>query len=491
MLRVILIDDEQSVLVGLRCLLDWNAYGFELCGAFQNPQQALDSVRALRPDLVITDIEMPEISGLDLIAALRELSPDSVCVVLSAYDDFGYAQKAVSLGVFRYLLKPLSAESLASLLLDVRQRLAAAAPGAEELSIVRSFVIREILCSGVELSRAGALPYYRALFDGVQLRLLLVCPPDVPEAAEAAEALLRAQLSPYSLFSAGGLCVLLLPDTLSDGAVRRLMTELGWPFRLSEPFSGLPSGHQIYVQLAQSLQNEVFWGGASRRSDPPPDPALLPDAVKNVLLPSVWDPDSTAVSAAFAALLDQLQAGAGTLSKADAVHIYTDILSAANDIFQNICNQKRSRRAEITQLTAQPTLARMHAFALTEVTAALADIRLHLSRSNPTLVGKAKDYIRAHYTDAEFRLSDIADALYVNYSYLSHLFRLETGNTLYSYLLDLRMEQAKLLLTRPELSISEISRSVGYENTKTFYSTFKKAFSESPKNYRQRLLHRR
>ena len=104
MLKVILIDDEQNVLVGLRHLIDWNEQGFDLCGTFQNPRQALEYIETQRPELIITDIEMPEISGLDLIATLRELSPGSVCVILSAYDDFKYAQEAVRLGVFRYLL---------------------------------------------------------------------------------------------------------------------------------------------------------------------------------------------------------------------------------------------------------------------------------------------------------------------------------------------------------------------------------------------------
>ena len=123
MLKVMLIDDEQNVLIGLQHLVDWDRLGYTICGMYQDPAAALRDAQTLLPELVITDIEMPVISGLDLIASLRELLPDSVCAVLSAYDDFRYAQQAVKLGVFRYLLKPLSSADLTDLLNDVSVRL--------------------------------------------------------------------------------------------------------------------------------------------------------------------------------------------------------------------------------------------------------------------------------------------------------------------------------------------------------------------------------
>ena len=109
MLKVMLIDDEQNILTGLCYLIDWNAQGFEICGSFQNPAQALEEAPKLCPDLIITDIEMPGTSGLDLIATLREALPKSLFVILSAYEEFQYAKRAVELGAFQYLLKPLSA----------------------------------------------------------------------------------------------------------------------------------------------------------------------------------------------------------------------------------------------------------------------------------------------------------------------------------------------------------------------------------------------
>ncbi len=496
MLKVILIDDEQNVLVGLRHLIDWNEQGFDLCGTFQNPRQALECIETQRPELIITDIEMPEISGLDLIATLRELSPGSVCVILSAYDDFKYAQEAVRLGVFRYLLKPLSAESLVDLLRDVKKRFPAENPVAAELSMVRSFVIREILLSGAELSHTGTLPYYRTLFENARLQLLLVSIPSSSGISDADfTALLRTRFHPGSIFIAGDFFTLLLDaaaQEISVGTARRLLADYPCSFRLSAPFFGLSSGHVQYQQMAQALQDEIFWGGMHTDPDSPaPDTDKLADAVKEVLLPSVWDPASEALNSAFSRLFTQLQACAGALSKPDVIHIYAGIVTAADEIYQNICERRRGKRADFVRLSALQTLAEMHAFAQSETRSILEDTRAYLSQSNPNLIRKVKDYIQAHYAEADFRLSDVADALYINYSYLSHLFKLETGTTLYSFLLDLRMNQAKLLLANPELSITDISRSVGYTNTKTFYSTFKKYYKESPRSYQQRHLRRK
>jgi two-component system response regulator YesN len=496
MLKVILIDDEQNVLVGLRYLIDWNAQGFELCGAFQSPKQALASIQTLHPDLIITDIEMPEISGLDLIATLHELSPNSICTILSAYDDFKYAQEAVRLGVFRYLLKPLSSEKLIELLMEVKNHFSSEQPDSTELSMVRSFVVREILLSGIDLCHASSLPYYRTLFENTRLQLLLVnIPPEsnLPDAEMTDR--LQAHFQPVSIFIAGDFFTLLLnasTQELTSDAAKRFLTGRS-SFRLSAPFSGLSAGHTQYTQMAQSLQNEIFWGGTApgHTCSPVPDISTSVTAIKELLLPAVWDPDSQALNTAFADLLTKLQACSGALSKIDVMRIYAEILTDTDDVYQNICAHRRGNRTDIVHLAGLPTLSEIHTFSVSEVRGILNDARAYLSQNSPNLIRKAKDYIQAHYKEADFRLSDIADALYVNYSYLSHLFKLETGTTLYSFLLEIRMQQAKLLLANPEFSITDISHNVGYMNTKTFYSTFKKYYKESPRKYQQRYLRRK
>ena len=89
----------------------------------------------------------------------------------------------------------------------------------------------------------------------------------------------------------------------------------------------------------------------------------------------------------------------------------------------------------------------------------------------------------------DFRLTNVSEALYLNNSYLSHIFKQKTGTTLYQYLLDIRMQEAKDLLRNSNMTVAEIGYQVGYAIPKNFYSAFKKYYSESPRSYQKRKFH--
>ncbi|MHA6530095.1 response regulator transcription factor [Paenibacillus sp. BAC0078] len=107
MYKVVLADDETIALEGLRTLTDWEELGFEICGACENGEEALSTVAECSPDLVITDIRMPGIDGLELIKRVRQLDlKQPIFIVLSGYGEFEYARTALRYGVRHYLLKP-------------------------------------------------------------------------------------------------------------------------------------------------------------------------------------------------------------------------------------------------------------------------------------------------------------------------------------------------------------------------------------------------
>ncbi|HEX7714077.1 MAG TPA: response regulator, partial [Bacillota bacterium] len=105
MWRAILVDDEEYVRAELAALFPWSRYQFELVGEADNGRAAIDLVNAAKPDLVITDIRMPDMDGLALIARLADVYPQPVVVVVSAYNDFPYVREALRLGAADYLMK--------------------------------------------------------------------------------------------------------------------------------------------------------------------------------------------------------------------------------------------------------------------------------------------------------------------------------------------------------------------------------------------------
>jgi len=369
-----LIDDEASVLVGLRLLIDWRKNDAEICGSFQNPVLALEAAKDIQPDLIITDIEMPEISGLDLIVYLQTACPGSTCVILSAYNDFQYAQRAIELGVFRYLLKPLPEDALLTLIKDVKS-LKKAHPFNIEQAELRSLVVKEILVNGTDFHYSKSLPFYRDLYQ--KNVLMMVFLPISRDKAPDFETL-RQSLKPICMFQSKGEFVLLLDASLNPN-IKETLQDV-WKgqeeIHISRPFLGLDTGHTILCDRKEKADSQ----GQSNRDEPSP-----------------------------------------------------------------LGNSQQA-------------------------------------------VQKAVEYIRAHYMEHDFRLSSVAEALYMNNSYLSYIFREKTGKTMFQYLLDVRMQEARELLRRADLSVAEIGYRVGYAIPNNFYGAFKKYYHESPRSYQKHKL---
>lgn len=126
MYTVLLVDDEPHAIEGLRMFVNWEQYGFRVCGACENGAEALAAASESMPDVIVTDIRMPEMDGLELIRQLHEerrIGDSAEIVVLSAYGEFAYAKRALQLGVHHYLLKPVIEEEAAEVLTQIRMRL--------------------------------------------------------------------------------------------------------------------------------------------------------------------------------------------------------------------------------------------------------------------------------------------------------------------------------------------------------------------------------
>ncbi|MEN1988296.1 response regulator transcription factor [Paenibacillus hubeiensis] len=137
MYRVLLVDDEEDVREGLVVEVDWEALDLRIVGLAENGREALEMAERVEPDIVVTDISMPFMDGLELARRLRERNPLVKVVILTGYDEFDYARQAVSLSVDEYLLKPFSAAHLAELLTRLRGQMAAEVAERENVQQLR------------------------------------------------------------------------------------------------------------------------------------------------------------------------------------------------------------------------------------------------------------------------------------------------------------------------------------------------------------------
>ena len=113
---MLLVDDEEDIREGISRKMDWLGLGFSLVGEAANGQDALELAETLRPDVILTDIKMPFMDGLELCRILTDRLPASRFVVFSGFDAFEYAKQAIQMNVVEYILKPINADELSAVL---------------------------------------------------------------------------------------------------------------------------------------------------------------------------------------------------------------------------------------------------------------------------------------------------------------------------------------------------------------------------------------
>lgn len=148
MYRVVLVDDERLIIKGLSSVVPWAELGCQVAGTAYDGAAGLALIRQLQPDIVLTDIRMPNMDGLTMLAALRSEFPRMQMSVLTAYRDFEYARQALNLGVCRYLLKPSDLNEIQEAVRLMASRLDALyadAPAPEEEGAAGNFIVQAAL----------------------------------------------------------------------------------------------------------------------------------------------------------------------------------------------------------------------------------------------------------------------------------------------------------------------------------------------------------
>ena len=116
MLKLLIVDDEEMERTGMAQFIAWEKYGIRLMGTAKNGAEALPVIEEIRPEIVLTDIKMPVMNGIDLIREAMQISPQTVFVVLSGYGEYEFTSQAMELGVRYYLLKPFNEKKIAEVL---------------------------------------------------------------------------------------------------------------------------------------------------------------------------------------------------------------------------------------------------------------------------------------------------------------------------------------------------------------------------------------
>lgn len=521
MIKVMLVDDEIAIRESIRNSFPWEEYGYTLVGEAPDGEIALPIIRDENPDILITDIRMPFMDGMELCRQVKQSMPWIATVILSGYDDFNYARQAISIGVQEYLLKPVTPRELRQVLDRISQRIREERRERENADKIRrrltsgSRFVNDRLLSTLFEEEMGE---NKAELLAEQLRSVGInvsagCYTVLDISYDGGGDNVSAMDVLYALSerSGGGVKVCSMkhgaralvmgdaePDTeerayaFADSAVKSIESvgTGGVLVAIGEMCSKLS-------ELGSSMSTARHIRHVIRRGE-----AQIP--MKIVGVREMEDRPRKMHMQDFRPLRDRLQYTTVEgfnpvfeeyLSSLMETEVHTDVtldylrmeaLMTAVGIVRDAGGDPDMvlpiRRYEQEQLSGRvgEDIATVKELLLCALRYREANIPMHGNSS----ISKARYYLSQHYTDPNLMLQDVAGEVCMSNSRFSTVFAQETGYTFTEYLAMLRISKAQELLKATTLRSSQIAQAVGYTDPHYFSYIFKKRTGMTPSEYR-------
>lgn len=488
MIKVMIVDDELIVRVALRSIVDWEAFGFQIVAEAKNGREGIERYRALRPQLILTDVLMPEMDGLEMMRAIRAQDARVCFVVLSSYDDFSYAQQAMRVDAQEYLLKAsLMEEDIEALLRRMFDRIAGCGVTPEEgkgwLSILLEGktdtpdVCRQMkTLLGTTDARAVMLRLAGRPADAEQVRILrgiaetLLADTGIAHvSAPWQEGLLLLMSVPRA--GAGVPLARRLRETTQQYLSRSLRIGVSLP--VHTPQAVPEAAQQAYDAATQTLfaPDEPFCVFCPTAAGRPP----LIDKKKREQLRALLA-DYRAQEA-----VDLIRTLFEGLSRTRDQHALYELIFALSALMCECRGMGEPDRPE--RVLQIDDIAGIREFYEASVYASVDVLRAAAAAENP-YVAQVQAYIRAHYEEG-ITLAQLAGQLHLSASYLGKLFFAETGEHIADYLNTVRIARACEMIRSGSDSLSLVAQRVGFCNQAHFTRLFQKQMGMSPSAWRR------
>lgn len=520
MLKVILIDDEERILSGLRKIVDWKAAGFEVVGTFSDSEEAVKIAPGLRPNLIITDIEMPGLSGLELIVQLKEVLPETQFAVLSAHDQFSYAQQALRYGVFRYILKPIDPKELMAFLKEVRERFQVAAQAGDTgerareereryLQLRKFMIVRESVSENYIRQPGEKDLIYETMKDTFVFYVVFLhlrSPagakgkyyPYNQKLLERLRAYCDAKLYYTTFFQKDNSLVFVFERGEQPPCFEELLKTAREIFDMPAIIGitrdevGLEQAYDFFQSAYAQFQTALFYekedcilklrpvqGQGEEKIAQMLESARkkFPDLIRTL--------DRRGLEEYHTEIETELSALRDVVSYEQALLFYGEIVRIFAVACRDVTAEESGKEYYARTFPRFYYLSDCKEYAQKAMLEHLNEVAPSVGDGTSAIVNQVKLYIHENYGQSDLKLSRVAEERHVNYSYLSYLFKKKTGTNFLAYLTEVRVNEARKLLLNTELSIFEVATRVGFQDSQSFYYVFRKACGYSPNEFRR------
>ena len=525
MLRVVVADDEERICRLILALGEWQRLGLEVVGTAGNGPDALEMVRTLAADILITDIRMPGCDGLRVVEEARRLVPELEVIVISGYAQFDYAQTAIRFGVGEYLLKPINREALNQSLEKMAERCRMRQHKETDMQTLRERqgddgrqlrqkLVDDLLNDRLEADDAQAMErvYHFAATGDCYRLLMLKMDYDPENFGESSLSVVRDKVENLFQPLMSAVCadaVLAFSDTVMTGVLSLCQK------RQEELRQNLRAGLNRLVgekSLFGPVEFSLALGGPCAA---PGELTQQVSRVQNLLAERLTEGTGHLLEgeAGKSGLLEMDFQARYTVAAAHAMDVMNpEAADAAATILEEAATVPGARGWEllaltrmaglmfVTRLNADDSDATLAAFyrglsqcgAAAELFRRLRELqREQIARSEQRLrdrdaqpIRNAKLYIQRNFS-RPITLEEVAAAIGFSVNYFSTLFKKETGEGFAKYLTRVRMDEARALLRDTSRSVTDICNAVGYSDNKHFTHTFKAETGLTPGEYRK------
>ncbi|MFC0211914.1 response regulator [Paenibacillus chartarius] len=529
MLNVILADDEPMIIRGLKKLIPWEELGIRIVGEAWTGKGLLELVEREHPELVVTDISMPDGSGIDVIKEIARRKLRTKVIFISAYQEFSYAKDALAFGAVDYLVKPVEKRLLRE---AVQRAVSLLQEETEEMTSMGKLAAYELkdkqtqledlfdrLTEGdireeeakrqLERLEAGYVyecytafviepePFQegQATWGEHEKRLLFFA------VSNLTGELARSCGNGLVLRKADSLCV--ITNHREDSDMLELGQEMVEKVRfylktnitlgIGRPACSLQEIKSSYLSAADALKLRYFtgqgrvihWQAASdlqRASERDSMQGALTE-VRQQLLQALLSKEMNVIAQAADQALNRIEAAAQGSKEAAVTGCYQLLAELSEELAAVGVAYVPAEQDQLQSMHRFGRYAELKQYVEGEITEIFGRMQSSGSGKEVQQMTLVKEYIENHYSE-NITLERIASLVYMNPYYFSSFFKKHTNRNFKQYVTEVRMKHAVRLLLQTDLMVYEIAEKVGYNNARQFSDMFKKQYGKLPQDYK-------